>query len=585
MLSKNIDIELVFTQFPNDKYWKLFIDKEYWQYGPRYFDSDQSKGYLASLTKALYYNLLTINDPITIDHIMLLHGQAYHNFQSYNSLNPEVSSGIDFEMVSEDGLTELIDRIRMERLPFTIEGYNGKSGKYFPFPLDGDSRTLAKQIIANLLKLQWDKFELTRKATIKEIKGYMEQLINKFNEQNIQKANDEIKISCIIDFIQQMHQYHPFADGNGRTFIFLILNKLLIINGLSPVLIETPGRFSAFSRKELLKEVKMGQQLFTYECTQTGPKTQSLQSYLESQLNITEQEVLLDQLRFDVNQFYQSIEPSENIQMILGDVARYYFSNEFIAITDQDKIKLILERESFTPATLYEIYLNALYFRNDVLVEMIATYQYTNDSELTSKKNKLIDDVELHQLLFTSNNTSLIKIIVEILPIEGTKILAALGQELRFLSTNNEREKKTTILRTLLINQQFEIVLFLIQKLNIEELYKLFSLPIYDSNDRHLNGLQLLLLLSDENIKNYLLTRLKGPETNKINIPILISQPINNLLEPENSKLLNTNLQKFVDDFQKSNKSPYNKSQLFVHNEARQSIDEGLDGDPMKPKK
>lgn len=68
-------------------------------------------------------------------------------------------------------------------------------------------------------------------------------------------------ISAIVKLIRKLHQTHCFPDGNGRTFIFLLTNMLLLQNGLPMAIMITPNHFAGFSVRELTQEVMRGQEL------------------------------------------------------------------------------------------------------------------------------------------------------------------------------------------------------------------------------------------------------------------------------------------------------------------------------------
>jgi Fic/DOC family len=83
-------------------------------------------------------------------------------------------------------------------------------------------------------------------------------------EVKIKKAQTELeKLSAIVSCCQTLVQMHPFSDGNGRTFDMLLLNRLLIKEGLSPAFLEDQNRFTGFSNAELIEEVQRGQASFT----------------------------------------------------------------------------------------------------------------------------------------------------------------------------------------------------------------------------------------------------------------------------------------------------------------------------------
>jgi hypothetical protein len=70
------------------------------------------------------------------------------------------------------------------------------------------------------------------------------------------------KLTAIARCCQDLEQTHPFADGNARTFGMLWVNRLLLNEGLEPVMMENPNRFDGYAVSELVDEIKNGQALF-----------------------------------------------------------------------------------------------------------------------------------------------------------------------------------------------------------------------------------------------------------------------------------------------------------------------------------
>ncbi len=62
------------------------------------------------------------------------------------------------------------------------------------------------------------------------------------------------EVNAINHFIRKLHQSHYFPDGNGRTFVFLLSNLLLLQNGHGMKITENPAHYAAYSTDELLEE-------------------------------------------------------------------------------------------------------------------------------------------------------------------------------------------------------------------------------------------------------------------------------------------------------------------------------------------
>lgn len=99
---------------------------------------------------------------------------------------------------------------------------------------------------------------------------FIDKAIDKFNKQ-IQTKDIEEKKVAIIQLTRFLHQFHPFLDGNGRTFIFLMTNMLLLQHANTMFIANNPSHFVGFSTQELLKEVNEGIKAFE-DCKITPAK-------------------------------------------------------------------------------------------------------------------------------------------------------------------------------------------------------------------------------------------------------------------------------------------------------------------------
>jgi hypothetical protein len=89
-----------------------------------------------------------------------------------------------------------------------------------------------------------------------DVKSRMNNLINEYNS-SIKKAEtlDE-KLSIIVKYIAGFERLHPFNDANIRTFVIVLLNRLLIQNGFPPATFYQPNVFDGFSHSQLIDKVR-----------------------------------------------------------------------------------------------------------------------------------------------------------------------------------------------------------------------------------------------------------------------------------------------------------------------------------------
>src|SRR5262249_3978546 len=96
----------------------------------------------------------------------------------------------------------------------------------------------------------------------------MVSLLTKEYYLELAKCGDdkELKLKAIASYIQKLEVLHPFEDANCRTFVILLLNKLLIENGFSSVILINPNQFDGFSNSQLVTAIKNGMGFFNDYC-------------------------------------------------------------------------------------------------------------------------------------------------------------------------------------------------------------------------------------------------------------------------------------------------------------------------------
>ncbi|KTC76006.1 ankyrin repeat-containing protein [Legionella birminghamensis] len=90
----------------------------------------------------------------------------------------------------------------------------------------------------------------------------MQQFISKCDFSLSQATTPLQKLETIIDFIQSCEQLHPFSDGNTRTFSMLLLNYLLVKNGMPPTILTDPNNIILGTKQSLITDVVSGMKRF-----------------------------------------------------------------------------------------------------------------------------------------------------------------------------------------------------------------------------------------------------------------------------------------------------------------------------------
>lgn len=102
--------------------------------------------------------------------------------------------------------------------------------------------------------------------TDSSIEQFVEDRVNtlcgQYNEAIVKAVEPLQKIRVIARYMQQLLQLHPFADGNIRTS-YILLNRLLVEEGLSMTLLINPNRIYSFDEEELVLSIQEGQGYFS----------------------------------------------------------------------------------------------------------------------------------------------------------------------------------------------------------------------------------------------------------------------------------------------------------------------------------
>lgn len=101
--------------------------------------------------------------------------------------------------------------------------------------------------------------------------NHLQNLIEEYYERiRLAQGNLVEIIYAIAKFAHQADILHPFCDGNVRTFVFLIVNKLLLENELLPAIFADPNRFDGYSIYELCLEIINGQKAWLFVAAKEG---------------------------------------------------------------------------------------------------------------------------------------------------------------------------------------------------------------------------------------------------------------------------------------------------------------------------
>ncbi len=70
---------------------------------------------------------------------------------------------------------------------------------------------------------------------------------------------EDKKLEIIIRICQNLDQLHAFRDANLRTVAFLVMQRMLIENGITPTVFDDPNCIDMMSVNEIMQKLKEGQ--------------------------------------------------------------------------------------------------------------------------------------------------------------------------------------------------------------------------------------------------------------------------------------------------------------------------------------
>lgn len=260
--------------FPANELWRFFVDgtRQQKDGGIASFYAKEPF-YFVGMYKAAKIAFSNFHLPLTPTYITNLREAACADvIKVYSRDYRSNSSVVTFNGVKDGstitGLTEFLNKIENGSHPIRIlyqmsEGYYTISKDTFAEIKNGfkSNEEFAKHIYNQdsfAKQHDLDRIFLATDNQNLNIESSTEATINKYNTAITHAHTPEKKLEVIIECIQNLEQTHPFNDGNCRTFIMLLLNRLLLSNGFYPTILDDPNRFDGYSIKELIQEVKLG---------------------------------------------------------------------------------------------------------------------------------------------------------------------------------------------------------------------------------------------------------------------------------------------------------------------------------------
>jgi prophage maintenance system killer protein len=251
-----------FEGFPKESAWRLVMDGKQQHRGK--FGFENEKGYMAAMMGAFTRMLDGLDDELTAASYEELHDLAvggvldragkkmekgFRNSKDYGE-----GFGVDQDTWSEEGYEELLEKYR-NRGPKNVKDERYPEGH----PVGAALAEKPEKMVGPGVPRKVMQIRPMLAAACEEAAT---SVIGVFHQEIAEAETEDAKLEAIARCAQDLDQLHLFADGNIRTIAFLVVNKLLLQNGLTPVILKEPNVFDCKSVAELKAALREGQRLF-----------------------------------------------------------------------------------------------------------------------------------------------------------------------------------------------------------------------------------------------------------------------------------------------------------------------------------
>jgi|GEM_PF-2905071 len=248
--------------------WRLVMDGGHQDKGIHHFENEQ--GYMQGMLRGLNLMIATLDEPLTADLYRTLHDAAVDKVYERDNLQTTMKKGysecgVGFDLIMGINCTEA-----------GLAEYRKKSGVVINE--SGQTRRLCAAYNPEIAaRMEDDKCVTQVIKTRQQIcDEHVTEIIDTYNKELriAKEINDPLKretaiLTCIAKCCQDLDQHHVFEDGNIRTVVFLVMNKLLLKNKLAPVILKEPNAVDMFSLEQIVSLMREGQKTFrTYTTSQ-----------------------------------------------------------------------------------------------------------------------------------------------------------------------------------------------------------------------------------------------------------------------------------------------------------------------------
>ncbi|WP_044506242.1 hypothetical protein, partial [Mycobacterium simiae] len=223
-----------------------------------FYDNDQSPGFQKDLETA--YRLI-LDDPQVLQgrldwseylrmHTLVTgHAHAARSKEDYRITGTDRGTGTDHHVGTYRVAADLLDE-RISGHPLVTEG-----------ALRDVPPIRLMEVIVTLTRDDDGDLQLTTAFGADRVPAMVDAVFDRYQQDLAAAGSEHEQLRAIARVVRTLHVMHPFAEGNGRLNVYLLLPRLLQSNGFRPVIVpSTAHLFSGgFSLDHIATALRWGQ--------------------------------------------------------------------------------------------------------------------------------------------------------------------------------------------------------------------------------------------------------------------------------------------------------------------------------------
>lgn len=253
------------SQFFPERWIELVVDGYLLQQerGPRCYEYRELNSIQQAL-EALAFSVAHREKTLSVEHIKQIHSIALKNVKGLRRGSEKnvglvrANTGVYFFIWKSGATVEGIEELLLANRGKTNAKLRNLENINFLSP---DNTATATDIYNNMVDLL---YEAPTYSTREDLENALNDIVQSYNS-SIDAASTQLdKLKVIVAHIKQLELLHPFSDGNGRTFVNVLLNSLLIKNKFYPAIFFDPNIFDLYSTSQIVNVVIEGMWFFEY---------------------------------------------------------------------------------------------------------------------------------------------------------------------------------------------------------------------------------------------------------------------------------------------------------------------------------